>query len=411
MDFHSSERSGYARSYDFSPHATFGATAQWKNQTIHHSSGCHTTGDTCAETSIAGAIAVQTLKISPIFSHSVNGSLSSVPMPPKFHYVRTDIDKLYEQTASIEPPTDTEALDAYSQAVVRVSKMLRPAVVHVQVGRGQKSGSGSGVLFTPDGYLLTNHHVVRDLHTATVRLTDGRELSGRVVGRDPWADLAVVQVNDSALPFAKLGDSSKLQVGQLCIAIGSPLGFDSTVTAGVISALGRSMRSTTGHLVDNIIQTDAALNPGNSGGPLLDSRGDVIGINTAVIMPAQGICFAIPINIAKDILPQLMHEGRVVHGYLGLQCRTIPLPRFLTRSHALTQKTGVEVLEVERGSPADRARLAEGDIILSLAGEATPSVDDLHRILTKTPVDRSTEIVLLRDQTTLERAIKPIAAA
>ena len=203
---------------------------------------------------------------------------------------------------------------------------LRPAVVNLRVGRGRRVGTGSGVLFTPDGFLLTNHHVVGDADRVRVRLHDGQEVAGRVVGNDPWTDLAVVQADGEPFPYAPLGDSAKLRVGQLVVAIGSPLGFESTVTAGVVSALGRTLRSITGHLVDNVIQTDAALNPGNSGGPLVDSRGHVIGINTAVIQPAQGICFAIPINMAKHILPPLLQHGRVIRGYLGLHGRQVPIP-------------------------------------------------------------------------------------
>src|SRR5579871_3087682 len=228
-------------------------------------------------------------------------------------------------------PRELEALDAYSNVVVRVAELLRPAVVNLRAGSGRRAGSGSGILFTPDGLLLTNHHVVASNERVRVRLADGREVGGRVVGNDAWTDLAVVQAEDSKLPHAELGDSSSLRVGQLVVAIGSPLGFESTVTAGVISALGRTLRSITGHLVDNVIQTDAALNPGNSGGPLVDSRGHVVGINTAVIQPAQGLCFAIPINMAKHILPLLMQHGRVVRGYLGLHARNVPLPPNLAR--------------------------------------------------------------------------------
>src|SRR5215471_5391247 len=264
------------------------------------------------------------------------------------------------------PPDDGEALDAFSRVVVSVADALRPAVVHIRTGRGRAEGSGSGFLFTPDGFLLTNHHVVQGQQRVRVRLNTGGELSGRVVGTDPWTDLAVVQAESSGLPFARLGDSSKLRVGQLVVAIGSPLGFESTVTAGVISAISRTLRSITGHLVDNVIQTDAALNPGNSGGPLVDSRGLVIGINTAIIRPAQGICFAIPINMAKDILPQLMQHGRVVRGYLGLHARVVPISRAVASRHGLGQKTGVEVLAVERDGPAEQAGILEGDVIVSL---------------------------------------------
>jgi S1-C subfamily serine protease len=219
-------------------------------------------------------------------------------------------------------PEERDALDAYSRVVVHVAEAVRPAVVNLRAGR---RGEGSGVLFTPDGFLLTNHHVIRGTDKVRVRLHDGRDIAGHVVGADPWTDLAVVKAESMALPHAELGDSAKLRVGQLVVAVGSPLGFDSTVTAGVVSAVGRTLRSITGHLVDNVIQTDAALNPGNSGGPLVDSRGHVVGINTAVIRPAQGICFAIPVNIAKHILPQLMKHGRVVRGYLGLHLRNVPV--------------------------------------------------------------------------------------
>src|SRR6478672_2326880 len=278
------------------------------------------------------------------------------------------------------PADDTEALDAFSHAVIKVADALRPAVINLS-GESRRSGSGSGVLFTPDGFLLTNHHVVRGQSRVRVRFSDGQELPGRVVGNDPWTDLAVVQADGSKLAYASFGDSAKLRVGQLVVAIGSPLGFESTVTAGVVSALGRTLRSITGHLVDNVIQTDAALNPGNSGGPLVDSRGRVIGINTAVIQPAQGICFAIPINAAKHILPQLLKHGRVIRGYLGLHAQSAPLPVRLARELEVDQKTGVEIQAVEDVSPAAEAGLDEGDIIISLGEQPVTSVDDLHKLL------------------------------
>src|SRR5437762_1687275 len=272
-------------------------------------------------------------------------------------------------------PTDAEALDAFSNVVVTVAEKLRPAVVNLRVGQGMRGGSGSGVLFTPDGFLLTNHHVVQGSEKVRVRLNDGSEMPGRVVGNDPGTDLAVVQAEGETFPFAALGDSAKLKVGQLAVAIGSPLGFESTVTAGVISALGRTLRSVSGHLVDNVIQTDAALNPGNSGGPLVDSRGRVVGINTAVIQPAQGICFAVPINIAKVVLPQLMQHGRVNRGFLGVQCRVVPLPPPAARQFNLgEQKHGIEVTGVEPGCPADAAGIDDGDILLSLGDRPAASV-------------------------------------
>ncbi len=237
-----------------------------------------------------------------------------------------------------------EALDAYSRVIVTVAESLGPAVVNLRTANGESGrrsgGSGSGFLFTPDGFLLTNHHVVGRSSRLRIRLKDGREVSGRVVGADPWTDVAVVQADASGLPHAVLGTSAGLRVGQLVVAIGSPFGFDSTVTAGVISALGRTLRSITGHLVDNVIQTDAALNPGNSGGPLLDSQGRVIGINTAIIPSAQGICFAIPIDMAKRIVPQLMQYGRVIRGYLGMHGRDVPIPRHEARRWNLNQESG-----------------------------------------------------------------------
>src|SRR5438874_5374110 len=260
------------------------------------------------------------------------------------------------------PPDDTEALDAFSNAVVKVADALRPAVVNLR-GQGRRAGSGSGVLFTPDGFLLTNHHVVRGQAVVQVRFSDGEQMTGRVVGNDPWTDLAVVQADGSKLPYASFGDSAKLRVGQLVVAIGSPLGFESTVTAGVVSALGRTLRSITGHLVDNVIQTDAALNPGNSGGPLVDSRGRVVGINTAVIQPAQGICFAIPINMAKHILPSLLRHGRVIRGYLGLHGRQVPIPMTVGRRVGIEMGSGVEILALEPGGPADRAGLEVEDVM------------------------------------------------
>jgi S1-C subfamily serine protease len=304
-------------------------------------------------------------------------------------------------------PREREALDAYSRVVVSVADALRPAVVNLRAGSGRHQGSGSGVLFTPDGFLLTNHHVVGGNERVRVRLADGRELSGRVVGNDPWTDVAVVQAEGDALPHAVLGDSAGLRVGQLVVAIGSPLGFESTLTAGVISALGRTLRSITGHLVDNVIQTDAALNPGNSGGPLADSRGQVVGINTAVIQPAQGICFAIPINMAKAILPQLMKHGRVTRGYLGLHGRVVPLSAAVARRFGLTQKTGVEVVAVEENGPADQAGIEEEDVVIALGDEPATSVDDLHKRLLQLPVSVPATVTLLRGERRIERMVLP----
>lgn len=306
-----------------------------------------------------------------------------------------------------EGPDDAEALDAFSRVVIRVADALMPTVVNIRAGQNQRGGSGSGVLFTPDGFLLTNHHVIDRKTEVRVRTSDGRDLAGRVVGADPWTDLAVVQAVGGDLPFATLGDSSALRVGQLAVAIGSPFGFDSTVTAGVVSALGRTLRSITGHLVDNVIQTDAALNPGNSGGPLVDSRGSVIGINTAIIQSAQGICFAIPINAAKHILPQLMQHGRVVRGYLGLHGHGVPLAAPTARRFDLAQTSAVGVVAVEPGGPADQAGIEADDLIVSLADLEVASVDDLHRLLTQLPVGVPSSVVIVRGDRRLQRFVLP----
>jgi S1-C subfamily serine protease len=302
---------------------------------------------------------------------------------------------------------DAGALDAYSRVVVRVAEQLQPIVVNLRVGTGRNASGGSGLLFTPDGFLLTNAHVVRDFDRVRIRMHDGQEVEGRVVGSDPWTDLAIVQAQANKLPHATLGDSQKLRVGQVVVAIGSPFGFESTVTAGVVSALGRSLRTITGHLVDNVIQTDAALNPGNSGGPLVNSQGHVIGINTAVIAPAQGICFAIPINMAKTIVPLLLQHGKVMRGYLGLHVRTIPIARATQKQLELEQTTTVEVLSLEANGPADQAGVMEEDCILSIGDHAVTNVDDLHRLLTQLPIEIPITITLLRGQRRLERMVLP----
>jgi S1-C subfamily serine protease len=312
------------------------------------------------------------------------------------------------------PPAQTndrEALDAYSRVIVSVAEKLGPAVVNLRAASSDGSrgtgGSGSGFLITPDGFLLTNHHVVRGATRMRVRLNDGREINGHVVGADPWTDVAVVQAEESGLPHAQLGESAGLRVGQLVVAIGSPYGFDSTVTAGVISALGRTLRSITGHLVDNVIQTDAALNPGNSGGPLLDSSGLVIGMNTAIIHSAQGICFAIPITMVKRIFPQLMQHGRVVRGYLGMHGRDVPIARAIARLLALTQETGVEVIGLEKDGPAAQAGMSEGDLIISLGDQPITGLDDLQKRLSEIPVGIPADVVLLRNNRLLSRFVVP----
>jgi S1-C subfamily serine protease len=303
--------------------------------------------------------------------------------------------------------SEAEALDAFSNVVVTVAERLRPAVVNLRVDRGPHGGSGSGVLFAPDGLLLTNHHVVHGAETVRIRLHDGTEMGGRVLGEDPWTDLAVVRADGNSLPVADFGDSAALKVGQLVVAIGSPLGFESTVTAGVVSALGRTLRSMSGHLVDNVIQTDTALNPGSSGGPLVDSRGRVVGINTAVVQPAQGLCFAIPVDTAKTVVPQLLAHGRVVRGFLGLHVRQVPIMPALARELGLTQKTGVEIELLEEDGPAETGGLWVEDVIVGFGGRPVTSVDDLHRLLTQFPVGRPQPVEVVRDGRRLQRMITP----
>src|SRR3954468_16479448 len=282
------------------------------------------------------------------------------------------------------PARDEELLDAYSHAVTSVVDAVGPAVVSVALPRG----GGSGVLFTPDGYLLTNAHVVGGAGTVKIGLPDGSAHEGNVVGADPATDLAVVHIDGAHLPAAELGNSAKLRVGQLVVAIGNPLGFSFTVSAGVVSALGRTLRAQDGRLMDAIIQSDVALNPGNSGGPLVDSHARVVGVNTAVILGAQGLSFAVPVDTARWVLAELMQHGRVRRGVLGLAGQTRPLDRRLARQRDLTQQTGVEVMEVVSGKPAERAGLKPGDILLAVDGVTVQSVDEVHRLLGASSIGR-----------------------
>lgn len=301
--------------------------------------------------------------------------------------------------------------------VTGVVAKVGPAVVHVRVKkkmprRGptppEVEGSGSGVIITPDGYIVINSHVVEDAGGVEAGMADGTTYHAEVVGQDTATDIALLRISGTGLPMAYLGDSDKLWVGQLAVAVGNPLGFQSTVTAGVISALGRSLRSRAGRLIENVIQTDAALNPGNSGGPLVDSRGYVIGINTAIIQYAQGICFAIPVNTMRWVVTQLIREGKVVRGFLGISGQTVPLPVRVVRYFQLDHDSGVQVVDVAKGSPAHRAGFKEGDIIISLGGRQVTSVDDIHRRLTREAIGRSLVVVLLCDWTKkVEMSIVP----
>jgi S1-C subfamily serine protease len=268
-------------------------------------------------------------------------------------------------------------------------------------------GSGSGFIFTPDGFILTNSHVVHEASRIDVTLSDSRRFQGDLVGDDPDTDLAVVRVDGSKFVTAPLGDSQKIRVGQLVIAIGNPYGFQCTVTSGVVSALGRSLRSMSGRLIDNVIQTDAALNPGNSGGPLVNSMGEVIGVNTAVILPAQGICFAIAINTAKYIAARLIKEGKIRRSYIGLGGQNVPLLRRFVRFFHLPVESGVLVVSVEKNSPAQRAGLLEGDIIIGFDEQPVVGIDDLHKMLTEEKVGVRAKLTILRRSEKLEIPIIP----
>ncbi len=304
---------------------------------------------------------------------------------------------------------DRHLLDAYSQTVVDVVKEVGSCVVHVHVRRGSDShsrsqrtaeGSGSGVIIAPDGYIVTNSHVVENAAAIHVSLADGSTSQADIIGQDKATDLALLRLlPDSKLPAANLGDSDKLQVGQIAIAIGNPYGFQNTVTAGIISALGRALRSRTGRLIENVIQTDAALNPGSSGGPLVNSEGRVIGINTAIIQYAQGICFAIPVNTMRWVVTLLLREGKITRGFLGISGQTVPLPARVIRYFNLPQETGVHVMNVAKGSPAENAGLKEGDVIISMAEQTINTVDDIHKLLQADRIGKELSIILLRDWT------------
>jgi S1-C subfamily serine protease len=307
------------------------------------------------------------------------------------------------------PETDEELLDAYSRAVVGVVDKVGPAVVSIGIktrrtrsAPAEGEGAGSGVIVTPDGYVLTNNHVVEQASDVKVSLTDGSTLPAQIVGMDPATDLAVVRIDAPHLPMAQLGDSASLRVGQLAIAIGNPLGFQSTVSTGVISALGRALRTQSGRLIENVIQTDVPLNPGNSGGPLVDSRGRVIGINSAMIYMAQGISFAIPVNTAKWVISELLMHGKVRRSYLGLAGQNRPLSQRMQRYFELPTKTVVEVMSVEANGPAQRAGLREGDLIVAIDGQSTATVDDIHRMLASKLSGSEISLTILRNRERLE---------
>ncbi len=318
------------------------------------------------------------------------------------------------------PVSDAELLDAYSEAVIKAVEKVSPSVVNLDVRKDLREGSassrspeglrgnGSGFIFTPDGFILTNSHVVHHAGRIEVTLPDGRRFQADLVGDDPDTDLAVVRIDGSGFVFAALGDSQSIRVGQLVIAIGNPYGFQYTVTSGVVSALGRSLRSTSGRLIDNIIQTDAALNPGNSGGPLVNSRGEVIGVNTAMILVAQGICFAIAANTAKFVAGKLIKEGRIRRSYIGVGGQNVSLHRRVVRFYRLPTESGVLVVSVEKNSPGQKAGLIEGDVIVGFDGHPVTGIDDLHKMLTEEKVGVRTDLTVIRQTEKLAIGIVPV---
>lgn len=316
-------------------------------------------------------------------------------------------------------PGDDVLLDAYSRAVIEAAEKVSPSVVYIQVTttrptrrrtRGDAAGSGSGFVFTPDGFILTNSHVVHGATRIDVALMDGRRFQAQLIGDDPDTDLAVIRINAPNLLPASLGNSHSIRVGQLVIAIGNPYGFQYSVTAGVVSALGRSLRAQSGRLMDGVIQTDAALNPGNSGGPLVDTRGEVIGVNTATILPAQGICFATSIDTAKFVAGRLIRDGRVSRSYIGFAGQNVPIPRRIVRFYQLPVDSGVLIVSFENNttaSPAKEAGLLTGDLIIEFDGHPIQGIDDLHKLLTDERIGRKTPVTIIRGTQKLTIEVVP----
>src|SRR5256714_5208318 len=332
-------------------------------------------------------------------------------------FLATD-DLLNEGSKTFNNGSDYELLDAYSQSVISVAEKVSPSVVNIDVekrtdgrrgGRSRREGrgSGSGFIFTPDGFILTNSHVVHDGEKFEVTLSDGRRCGAQLIGDDPDTDLAVIRISTPNLVPVEFGDSQQIRVGQLVIAIGNPYGFQCTVTAGVVSALGRSLRAQTGRLMDDVIQTDAALNPGNSGGPLVNSRAEVIGVNTAMILPAQGICFATSVDTAKFVASRLIRDGHVRRSFIGIAGQNVPLPRRVVRYYNLPVESGILVVSFEANSPARKGGVREGDILVSFEGQPTKGIDDLHKLLTEDRIGRKSSLVVIRGTQKLSLDVIP----
>jgi S1-C subfamily serine protease len=346
-------------------------------------------------------------------------------MNPAFEWIsRNDLNGgvATDERPSPERSSDSDdsLLDAYSRAVVTAAETVSPSVVNIEVHHGPRErqvmdprrprearGSGSGFIFTHDGLILTNSHVVHRANEIEVTLSDGRRFTADVIGDDPETDLAVIRISAQNLTPVRLGDSKSVRPGQMVVAIGNPYGFQTTVTAGVVSALGRSLRSRSGRLIDDVIQTDAALNPGNSGGPLVNSRGEVIGVNSAMILGAQGICFAIAIDTAKFVAARLIKDGRIRRGYIGVAGQNVPLHRRIVRFHDLPVESGVLIISIEPNSPARKSGLIEGDVIIGFDGRSTAGIDDLHRVLTENRVGVTAPLMILRRSKVITLDIVP----
>jgi S1-C subfamily serine protease len=329
-------------------------------------------------------------------------------------YLNAQPNSVIRNSANARPNgDDDDLLDAYSRAVTRVVEQVGPAVVSIAVKkqsdarRAEGMGAGSGVIIAPDGFILTNNHVVEHADEIEIGLTDGSALPARLVGTDATTDLAVVRAEANGLPSARLGDSASLRVGQLVIAIGNPLGFSNTVSTGVVSALGRALRGQSGRSIENIIQTSVPLNPGNSGGPLVDSHGRVVGVNTAMIAVAQGIGFAVPVNTAKFVVGELVTRGKVRRAYLGLAGQAAPIGRRLQRYFELPHPTAVQVVSVEPNEPAARAGLREGDRIVAINGQSVATVDAIHHTLANHPIGTALNVTILRGVERLELSVTP----